>query len=85
MKKDENGEFVVEYPCLKLDKRITITQLSLIELTILTKHLNIEIDCKGKSKPELIKEITAETIQKYGGKFNFTPHGTMIIDPEIFK
>ena len=84
-KKDENGEFVVEFECLKLDKRMRIRQLTLIEITILIKHLGIEIDSFGKGKEELIKEIVKKTKIKYPGKFNFTNAGDMIIDPELFK
>lgn len=82
---DENGEYLIEFPGLKIDKKMFITELKLIELVVLAKHLNLEIDTDGKGRKDLAEEISTKAIRKYPEKFKRTTAGTLIIDPTNFE
>ena len=83
--KDENGEYLIEFPCLKIDRKIMITEFKITELVVFAKHLDLRMEIDGKGKKELIEEITTKALTKYPGKFKRTSAGTLIIEPANFE
>ena len=82
--KDEDGFYIAKFESLDIKNRIYLPELSILQMTILIKHLGLHMETRGKSKDELMAEITSE-VKRRRPEFRFTQSGTLILDPENFK
>lgn len=82
--KDEDGHFLAKFESLPLEKKRYINELSLAELSVLIKHLGIDLELHGRSRADIISAITT-VVKKDFPEFKFTQGGMLIIDPKHFK
>ena len=81
--KDEDGNYLIRYSSLHLDKKLYLNMMTLPEIKVLTKHLGLPIDFTGKDKSEIIQIVTEKTLEKFP-TFTCTKGGNLIIDPKNF-
>lgn len=82
--KDGEGFFLAKFESLRIEKRTYLQMLTIAQITVFAKQLGIKIQLNGKSREEIIAEIST-IVKKRFPKFKFTPSGSLIIDPENFE
>ena len=80
--KDEDGCYLVKHDAIVLGSRCYLNQLSIADLKVFTRHLDMEIEFEGRGKKDIVSEIKSKTLQKYPA-FKCTKSGNLITDPSL--
>ena len=81
-KKDDEGYHLVEHDAIVLTSRCYLNQLSIADLKVLTRHLDLDVEFEGRGIKDVLSEIKSKTLQKYPA-FQCTKSGNLIIDTSL--
>ena len=81
-RKDSDGYYLIEHDAIVLSSRCYLNQLSLADLQVLTRHLDLDVEFGSRAKKDVVSEIKSKTLLKFPA-FKCTKSGNLIIDPSL--
>jgi hypothetical protein len=81
-RKDDDGYYLIEHDAIVLGSRCYLNQLSLADLKVLIRHLDLDVEFGSRAKKDVVSEIKSKTLQKFPA-FKCTKSGNLIIDPSL--